>query len=139
MYDADDAAKVQTVVDGLANSDYIILASPRLYGTISRLSQRYPLSSRYYRLLFGGQLGFELAAFARNDPNVGGLTIADDPVSSVGLPVPPSLLEYWRRPGVWVWGHADESFIVYDHPMPLVFKKTSALTSTQLQTLLTSP
>jgi len=139
MYDADDAAKVQTLADGLAGSDYIVLASPRLYATIARLPQRYPISSRYYRLLFGGQLGFELAAFARNDPNVGGLTIADDPVSSIGLPAPPALLGYWRRPGVWVWGHADESFIVYDHPMPLVFKKTRALSSAQILQLLTTP
>jgi hypothetical protein len=139
MYDADDAAKVQTLVDALANNDYIILASQRLYVTITRLPQRYPISSRYYRLLFSGQLGFDLVAFARNDPRAGGVTIADDPIGSVGLNVPPPLAEYARGAGVWNWGRADESFTVYDHPMPLVFKKTRALTGAEIQLLLTSP
>ncbi len=139
MYDADDATKVRTLTDTLTASDYIILASPRLYATITRLPARYPISSRYYRLLFGGQLGFDLVAFARNDPRVGGVTIADDPISSVGLNVPPLLAESARGAGVWSWGRADESFTVYDHPMPLVFKKTRALTSAEIQLLLTSP
>ncbi len=139
MYDADNVAKLQTLIDILSTSDYVVLASPRLYATITRLPQRYPISSRYYHLLFGGQLGFDLVAFARNDPRLGGITIADDSVDTVGLPVPPPLAAYWRGAGVWNWGRADESFVVYDHPMPLVFKKTRALSRDELKTLLTSP
>ncbi len=139
MYDADDATKTRTLVDTLTASDYIILASPRLYATITRLPARYPVSARYYRLLFNGQLGFDLVAFARNDPRVGGVTIVDDPIGSVGLNVPPLIAERAPSAGVWNWGRADESFIVYDHPMPLVFKKTRALTRAEIQSLLTSP
>lgn len=139
MYDADDAAKTQGLADALAKSDYIVLASPRLYATIARLPERYPVSSRYYRRLFSGQLGFDLVAFARNDPRLGSITLVDDPITSAGLPVPPLLAEYWHDAKVWNWGRADESFTVYDHPMPLVFKKTRALSSAQIQQLLTSP
>lgn len=141
MHDADDAAKLQTLVDTLATSDYILLASQRLYATIARLPSRYPISSRYYRLLFGWQLGFDLVMFERNDPTFGGIVIMDDPWSSAGLPIP--RLFATPRPGVTRsvlnWGHADESFTVYDHPMPLVFKKTRALSSGELRALLESP
>jgi hypothetical protein len=34
------------------------------------------------------------------------------------------------------WGRADESFTVYDHPLPLVFKKTRALSHDELRALL---
>ena len=135
MYDADNPAKLKTIVDILSTSDYVVLASPRLYATISRLPQRYPISSRYYRLLFGGQLGFELVAFARDDPEIGRIKMVDNPIGSSALPLP-HLLEKYLQNGVWDWGRADESFTVYDHPMPLVFKRTRALTRDELSALL---
>lgn len=139
MYDADDAAKWQTLVDVLASSDYVVLASQRLYATIPRLPSRYPLSSRYYRLLFNGQLGFDLVAFARNDPSLDGITIVDDTTSRAGLSVPPPLAAYRPSATIWNWGHADESFTVYDHPAPLVFKKMRALSKDELRALLSPP
>jgi hypothetical protein len=139
MYDADTPAKLQDLVDAVAKSDYIILASPRVYATVSRLPARYPISSRYYRSLFDGRLGFDLAAFARDDPRLAGLVLADDPLEGTGLAAPPTLAAYFRQPGVLDWGRADESFSVYDHPMPLVFTKTRALSSDQIRAVLTSP
>lgn len=136
MYDPDDEKKLQTVVDTLTSSDYIILASQRLYGSIPRAPSRYPISSRYYRALFDGQLGFELVAYARNDPSLGGITIVDDRVSRAGLTVPPLLVSYQSGAVVWNWGYEDESLSVYDHPMPLVFKKTRALSAEQLRAIL---
>jgi Dolichyl-phosphate-mannose-protein mannosyltransferase len=136
MFDPDNAAKLQTLVDTLAKSDYVILASPRLYATIPRLSSRYPMSSRYYHLLFDGQLGFDLVAYARNDPSLGGVTITNDTIRYAGLTIPPALAAYHPSPVLWDWGHADESFTVYDQPMPLVFKKTRALSAAELRALL---
>ncbi len=138
LYDADDAAKLELIADALASTDYIILASQRLYGVIPRLPERYPLSSRYYRRLFDGALGFELAAYARNDPQIGGITITDDAISSAGLTSPPLLKKYQSPAQIWEWSRADESFTVYDHPMPLVFKKTRVLTRAELVRLLSS-
>lgn len=136
MYDRDDAKKLQTVLDTLTSSDYIILASQRLSGSIPRVPTRYPMASRYYRALFDGQLGFDLAAYVRNDPSFGDITIVDDRISRSGLALPPLLASY--HPSAWVldWGYEDESLNVYDHPMPLVFKKTRSLSAEQLRTIL---
>ncbi len=131
MYDADDAAKLQTLSDVLASSDYVVLASQRLSATIERLPQRYPISSRYYRLLFAGQLGFDLATFAVNGIALDGVVISDDRFNGA----PPRDLRLSDALD-WSWGRADESFVVYDHPLPLVFKKTRALSPTELRALL---
>jgi len=131
MYDADDAAKLDMLVDALAANDYIILASQRLYATIMRLPARYPISSRYYRRLFDGQLGFDLVAHAINGPALDGLVILNDTFDYAGLkPLVRSDAASLN------WGYADESLTVYDHPMPLVFKKTRVLSRDELRALL---
>ncbi|MCX7840866.1 MAG: hypothetical protein N2559_15635, partial [Anaerolineae bacterium] len=122
MYDVDDATKLETLVTALRDADYIVLATQRLSAPITRLTARYPISSRYYRALFDGQLGFELVAFARNDIALGNIVIVDERAELV--PKPDGL--------VWNWGYADESFTVYDHPLPLVFKKTRALSRDEI-------
>ncbi len=136
MYDPDDEKKLQLIVDTLSSSDYIILASQRLYGSIPRVPSRYPMSSRYYRALFDGKLGFEMVAYARNDPMFDGITIVDDRVSYAGLALPPLLASYRPSALVWNWGYEDESLNVYDHPMPLVFKKTQSLSVEQFRAIL---
>jgi len=133
MYDADDATKLDTIVDVLSQSDYIVMATQRLSATIPRLPQRYPMSARYYRLLFGGQLGFDLVASARNGIALDGIVIDDDRFNGAALPGLSS------DAFVWNWGRADESFTVYDHPMPLVFKKMRALSPDELKNLLQIP
>jgi hypothetical protein len=127
MYDDDNTAKLETVVKTLCDSDYIVLATQRLSAPITRLSQRYPISSRYYRLLFDGQLGFELAASAVNGIALDGFVIADDRFDGLAPP-----LFSASDALVWNWGRADESFTVYDHPWPLVFKRTHALSRDEL-------
>ena len=128
MYDDDNATKLETLVNTLSESDYIVLATQRLSAPITRLPQRYPISSRYYRLLFGEQLGFELAASAVNGIALDGVVIADDRFDGIAPP-----LFSASDALVWNWGRADESFTVYDHPLPLVFKKTRALSSDELR------
>ena len=135
LYDDDDAQKIDALVEALSATDYIVLATQRLSATIERLPARYPISARYYRLLFAGELGFDLAAFAQNGIALDGVVIADDRFNGkqyVGLP-PRS--DAWA----WNWGYADESFTVYDHPLPLVFRKTRALSPAELRALLTLP
>ena len=128
MYDDDNAAKIETVVNTLSESDYIVLATQRLSAPITRLPQRYPISSRYYRLLFSGQLGFELAASAVNGIALDGVVVADDRFDGIAPP-----LFSASNALLWNWGRADESFTVYDHPLPLVFKKTRALSRDELR------
>jgi hypothetical protein len=114
----DDAAKLRALLGDVSEADFVILSSKRLYGTIPRLADRYPLTAAYYRALFSGELGFELAATFERHPNLGGWTLADDPFrrASLANPLPPG--------GAWSihMGFADESFVVYDHPRALVFR-----------------
>ncbi|WP_423225713.1 DUF2298 domain-containing protein [Candidatus Amarolinea aalborgensis] len=106
-YEEDTPAKFETIKRMVNEADYIILATNRLYRSIPRLPQRYPMTTRYYDLLFSGQLGFELVQEFPSRPRLGPLEFNDD--------------------------NADESFTVYDHPKPIVFKKVATLSDADWQ------
>ena len=99
----------QYIRDQMGATDYIVLASNRLYGSIPRLPWRYPVVTRFYQLLFAGKLGYQLVHTSQPVPELLGIKINDQ--------------------------LADESFTVYDHPRVDVFKKTSELTEDQLRIL----
>ena len=125
MYEPDTLDKYVLLKDILSQADYIILASNRLYRTIPRLPQRYPISTRYYELLFAEKLGFRLERAFTSYP---------------GLPFgnPSTLLRTrLRTPLGWtiVDDDADESFTVYDHPKPLVFTKERELSDQEFDAL----
>ena len=110
MYDEDNEGKYQLLRSRLRECDYIILASNRLYCSIPRLPKRYPMSTRYYDLLFLGQLGFEKVAEFTTYPRLGPFVFRDD--------------------------DADESFTVYDHPKPIIFRKVRELSDREWDELL---
>ena len=135
-YDPDNREKLFHLVDVLQNSDYIVFFSNRLYGTIPRLPQRYPITTRYYQLLFEEKLGYELAAAFTSYPSLGGVALEDDTLTDPGLATPRLLAEQESsRPHINL-GHADESFSVYDHPKVLVFKKTQSIPASELAAML---
>lgn len=101
LYDPDNPAKYEDILNNLRASDLIVLSSNRLYGSIPKSPLRYPLTTRYYELLFEGQLGFSLAKSFTSYPSLLGITLVDEP--------------------------ADESFTVYDHPQVLIFEKVRDL------------
>jgi hypothetical protein len=115
LYDEpDDVAKWSSLAVDLSQSDYIIIASRRLYGSIPRLPDRYPLASHYYDRLFAGELGFELAGeFTRGPAWL-----------NPSLPPVPDAAPAWLHP--------DESFVVYDHPRALVFHNVEHLNAAEL-------
>jgi len=133
MYDRDDEAKLATLLDALEQNDYIVLASNRLYNTIPRLPARYPLTSRYYHLLFGEQLGFELVYSAATYPCLCGVEVVNDTFHDPDLPKPALLRAAEAERRALVLGRADESYSVYDHPMTLVFQKVEALSREELR------
>lgn len=110
MYEEDTQEKYDKLRGTLMNCDYIALASNRLWRTIPRLPERYPMSTRYYEALFSGALGFEQIYTVENSPRLGPLVIDDQ--------------------------SADESFTVYDHPKPIMFKKTHQLSPAEWDALL---
>lgn len=110
MYENDTSMKYDLLKDRVRDADYIILASNRLYRTIPRLPQRYPMSTRYYESLFSGDLGFEKVAEFTAYPHLGPFVFADD--------------------------DADESFTVYDHPKPIILQKVRDLSNAEWDDLL---
>jgi hypothetical protein len=115
LYDEpDDAAKWEAIVSDLADSDYAVIATRRLYGSIPRVPDRYPVATRYYDLLFAGKLGFALEQEFTRPPVWLNPRIPPLPDAA------PALL----RP--------DESFVVYDHPRALIFRNVEHLSGEQL-------
>ena len=125
LYDPDSREKWILMEDKLIETDYIILTSNRLYGAIMTVPERYPVTFRYYQLLFNGNLGFEKIAEFTSRPNIS--------LPLLNLCLTPPFANYgWialkdqKCPlsGIsFVDDYADESFTVYDHPKVLIFKK----------------
>ncbi|EKD87436.1 MAG: tetratricopeptide TPR_2 repeat protein [uncultured bacterium] len=76
------------------------------------LSNRYPITSKYYKLLFNGSLGYKKVA---------------------EFTVYPTL-----KLGSWVFefndDNSEESFQVYDHPKVFIFENVAHLSKEQLKT-----
>ncbi len=109
-YEEDTPAKFETLKQMLGEADYVALATNRLYKSIPRLPERYPMTTKYYELLFSDQLGFEKVAEFASRPRLGPWEFVDD--------------------------DADESFTVYDHPKPIIFKKVRDLSDAEWDQLL---
>ncbi len=124
---ADKMARFQSVLD---QADYIFIPTNHQYAQITRLPERYPLTTEYYRQLVGcpadkniiwcyrvaepgmfhGNLGFDLVATFESYPTIGPLVINDQT--------------------------AEEAFTFYDHPKVLIFKKNADYTPAIVQTIL---
>jgi hypothetical protein len=115
LYDEpDDASKWFTLAQYLAQSDYLVLASRRAYGSVSNLPQRYAATNLYYEKLFVGELGFALEVeFVRGPTWL-----------NPRVPPLPGAGPAWLRP--------DESFVVYDHPRALIFRNVDRLPAEEL-------
>jgi YYY domain-containing protein len=119
LYWADDASKLARFESTLDQADYIFISSNRQWGTTTRVPERYPLTSEYYRSLIGcpdgkdivwcynvakpgqfeGGLGFNLVKVFESFPTLGNLELNSQ--------------------------FAEEAFTVYDAPKVLIFQKTS--------------
>lgn len=115
LYDFDNLAKWETLSQKLSETDYLIIASNRLYIPLPKLTDCqvhrnycYPYTARYYKELFSGNLGFNLVASFSSYPTIPLLNIE---INDDG---------------------ADESFTVYDHPKIYIFKNEARLSQEQL-------
>jgi YYY domain-containing protein len=132
VYWDDDLDKLTRFIDALNQGDYILIPTNHQYGQITRIPERYPLTTEYYRQLIGcpagediihcyrvaepgmyqGNLGFELAAVFTSYPTLGSFSINDQP--------------------------AEEAFTFYDHPKVLVFKKSANYDPAKTQAILSA-
>ncbi len=119
VYWDDNADKLTRFIETLDQADYILVPTNHQYAQITRLPERYPLTTAYYRALIGcpperdiiacyrqaepgmfqGSLGFELIKTFTSYPTLGPLVINDQA--------------------------AEEAFTFYDHPKVLIFKKSA--------------
>jgi len=120
LYDQpDNDIKWTSINKKLEQSDYLIIASNRLFTPLSKLDNCqkykycYPKTAGYYKKLFNGQLGYKKVAEFKISPH---LKIACPKLCRNG---------YWKLE--IDDSTADESFTVYDHPQILIFKKFGQL------------
>ena len=122
--------KLDRFVSILNETDYILIPTNHQYGQITRLPERYPLTTLYYRELIGcpegkeiiwcyrvgqpgqfkGRLGYDLVAVFETYPTLGPIVINDQA--------------------------AEEAFTFYDHPKVLIFKKNEDFDITKVQSIL---
>ena len=133
MYNPDVPAKFDRISSDLAYGDALVLYSNRLYGTLPRLPERYPVSREYYRLLFSGQLGYRLEAQFTAFPGLFGVALTDDTFGRPGLPAPTTPVGTDLSLASLNLGYADESFTVYDHPKVMVFSNVDRLDAETIQ------
>lgn len=132
MYFKDDQEKLDRFYSTLNQTEYIFMSSNRQWGTTTRVPERYPLTTLFYRALLGcpaedeitwcysvaqpgdfqGDLGFELIQVFDSYPHLGKWEINDQ--------------------------FAEESFTVYDHPKVMIFKKTPQYNSSKVMAILSS-
>ncbi len=137
VYWDDNADKLERYVSTLDQGDYIFIPTNHQYAQITRLPERYPLTTYYYRELMGcpfdaniiscyheaepgdhqGRLGYDLVAvfetFPKLDlPLIGEIEINDQ--------------------------YAEEAFTFYDHPKVLIFKKNGSFNTEQVRASLST-
>jgi hypothetical protein len=109
-YEEDTAQKYEILREKLLEADYVAYSSKRIYDSVDELPERYPMTTRYYDLMFSGDLGFEIAAEFATPPSLFGLTFPDH--------------------------RADESWSLYDHPQVTIFRKVREVSDAEFAQLL---
>ena len=99
LFDPDSLEKWQKINRQLEQLDYLILSSDRLWGSIPKLPEKYPLTSQFYADLFAGKLRFQKVTTITSYPTI----------PFFNIPIPDD--------------SSDESFTVYDHPQVVIFQK----------------
>lgn len=100
FYSPDTVEKRTLLRRHLAETDYVIIESPKVKNTITRLHDRYPDTALFYRQLENGTLGFTRIAEFSSYPRLGSWEINDE--------------------------HTEETFTVFDHPTIRIYAKTGA-------------
>ncbi len=99
LFDQDTEEKWQEISRQLEKIDYLILSSNRLWDSIPKVPERYPVTTEYYQMLLKEELGFKKIKEFTSYPKL-----------EIGN---------WKleiRDGV-----AEEAFTVYDHPKVMIF------------------
>ena len=131
-----DLDKIPELIERLAGADYVVFYSNRAYGSVARLPDEFPQSSTFYRLLFSGDMGYQLERAFTSYPTLAGVHLRDDPYGRAGLATPPIAPggNDGQPDGIVInLGYADENVIGYDHPQVLIFRNVEQLSERQIR------
>ena len=134
MDDKDNHEKLRENLDQLSQADYLVIHSGRIYMTLARQAESYPLSSQFHPLLFNGDLGFDLAYSDFRMPNLLEYNLMPDRFDIFGLEMPEGL-----GYDAFSFGWADESFLVYDQPLVMIFENQKRLSADEMLELFEKP
>jgi len=132
LYWDDNPEKLERFISTIDQAEYILITSSRQWATTTRVPERYPLTTEYYRQLMGcpveltiekcynnaepgtyqGSLGFDLVETFQSNPRLGSWEIIDQP--------------------------AEEAFTVYDHPKVFVFQKRTDFSLSEVAAILSA-
>lgn len=123
LYNPDNYEKFDKIFSLLSESDYYVVFSNRLYGTIPRLDERYPVTNNFYKKLFDESLGFEIVNFQKQSMNLFSINYQENYFERISIEKPSTINNYEKNFIInFNLGWSDESFSVYDHPNVIIFK-----------------
>jgi 4-amino-4-deoxy-L-arabinose transferase-like glycosyltransferase len=111
VYEPDNDAKKNYYADNLVVGDFIILSTRRVWATMPRLGEKYPLTKLFYERLLNGTLGYKEVGTFTSYPQLFDIVVNDD--------------------------GAEETIQVYDHPTVRIFQNVGRYTQEQYLKLLT--
>jgi len=99
LFDPDTPEKWRKINRQLENVDYLILSSNRVWGSIPKVPEKFPLTSQFYQDLFAGKLYFKKVFDLTSYPTI----------PLLNIPIPDD--------------SSEEAFTVYDHPRVIIFQR----------------
>ena len=135
VYWDDNAEKLERFVTTLDQGDYIFIPTNHQYAQITRLPERYPLTTMYYRELMGCPIGSDIiSCYHEAKPG--------DYESRLGFDLV-AVFETFPKLNLPLIGevqindqYAEEAFTFYDHPKVFIFKKNADFDSEQVRSVL---
>ncbi|RLC34188.1 hypothetical protein DRH14_03515 [Candidatus Shapirobacteria bacterium] len=131
LYDPDAPEKWLKLNPIFKQADYLIMSSNRLWGSIPRLPQRYPQTTKFYQQLFDNQSNFKKLIEINSYPGIALPFLKKCYYfGPTNFPYKENTNEWFTidnqclHPGIYIRDDtSEEAFTVYDHPKVLIFKK----------------
>lgn len=132
LYDPDTTQKWDQINSIITNTDYIIMSSNRVWGSVPQVPNQYPLTTNFYQQLFDEKNDFQKVAEINSYPGInlpfmkkciyiGPTNFPYKDKRNVWL----SIDNFCQYPGVYLRDDiAEEAFTVYDHPKVLIYKNS---------------
>jgi YYY domain-containing protein len=124
MVAEDNDQKRNTILTGMNDADYITISSNRFYDTLPRNPARFPMTTKFYKELFAGKLGYDVMKTVTSWIQIGPITIPDQVLPTDSLP---AWMNEWE---------SEEAFSVYDHPAVFILKKQPGYTDAAVKAVL---